>query len=86
MSYCLSRNECLTAGRRYDAIFVIAGHSDRSVDAAFMRTFANALERLTAGRRKVATIHVGVDEDADMKSRLTGVPLDEYILKVDLYQ
>jgi hypothetical protein len=44
------------------------------------------LEKLVAGRRKVATIHAGVDKDAGLKSRLTGVPLDEYILAVEFYQ
>jgi hypothetical protein len=41
---------------------------------------------LTAGRRKVATIHAGLDEDADIKSALTGVPLDKNILTVDAYK
>jgi hypothetical protein len=86
VSYFLDGDGCLASGRRYDSTFVIAGHSDRSADTAFMRTFDSALERLTAGRRKVATIHVGVDEDANIKSRLTGIPLDKYILTVDHYQ
>jgi hypothetical protein len=86
VSYFLSSGGCLASGRRYDSIFVIAGHSDKSADAAFMGTFDTALQRLIAGRRKVATIHAGVDEDAGMKSRLTGIPLDKHILTVDLYQ
>jgi hypothetical protein len=41
---------------------------------------------MTRGREKVAEIHVGRDEDAMLKTRLTGVPLDEFILTVDLYR
>lgn len=86
VSYFLSDDECLTSGRGYDSIIVIAGYSERSADTTFMRRFDSALERLMAGRKKVATIHVGVDEDATMKSWLTGVLLDKNILTVDLYQ
>ena len=42
--------------------------------------------RITAGRSKVATMGAGVDEDAALKSRLTGVRLDKTILTVDYYQ
>jgi hypothetical protein len=77
---------CLGSGRRYDSIFVITGHSDKSADAAFMQMFHSAVETLIAGRQKMATMHAGVDEDADMKSFLTGVPLDKYILTVDFYK
>jgi hypothetical protein len=86
ISYFFDVAVCLTTERRYDSIFVIVGHSDRSTDADFMRKFKGTLDTVTAGRRKVATIHFGVDEDAEIKSRLTGVPLDKYILTVDLYQ
>jgi hypothetical protein len=86
VSYFLSQGECFASGRGYDSIFLIIGHSDKSADTAFMLTFNTALERLIAGRRKVTTIHVGVDEDATMKSWLTGVPLEKYILAVDLYR
>ena len=51
-----------------------------------MREFDRALDNVTTGRRKVATIHAGVDQDAEIKSWLTGVPLDKYIVTVDLYQ
>lgn len=86
VSYFLNERECLAAPPRYDSIFVIVGHSDRSADAAFMRKFDGAVSELTAGRRKAATIHAGVDADADLKSRLTGVVLDSHILTVDLYR
>jgi hypothetical protein len=86
VSYFLTGVECLVSGCRYDSILVIAGHNNTSEDAAFGRTFDSALEKLVAGRRKVATIHAGLDEDARLKSRLTGTPLDKYILTVDHYQ
>jgi hypothetical protein len=44
------------------------------------------LNDVIAGKRKVATIHAGLDEDAEIKSQLVGVPLDKFILTVDLYQ
>jgi hypothetical protein len=86
VSYFLTGDGCLGAGRHYDSIFVIAGHNNTSENAAFGRSFDSDLEKLVAGRRKVATIHAGVDKDAGLKSRLTGVPLDEYILAVEFYQ
>ena len=86
VSYFLTGSECLATGRRYDSIFVIAGHNNTSDNIAFGQKFASGLDKLAAGRHKVATIHVGVDEDAGLKSRLTGVALDKYILAVDLYR
>lgn len=86
VSYFFDVDDCLATERHYDSIFVIVGHSDRSASADLMRKFNSALDTTTAGRRKAATVHFGVDEDAEIKSRLTGVPLDKYILTVDLYQ
>ena len=51
-----------------------------------MRRFNSLLAGITAGRSKVATIGAGRDEDAALKSRLTGVPLDRNILTVDYYR
>lgn len=86
VSFFLNARECLSAERRYDSIFIIAGHSDKSENDGVMRSFANARDKATAGRKKLATLHAGVDEDAELKSRLTGVPLDKIILTVDLYR
>jgi hypothetical protein len=86
VSYLLDPVDCLATERRYDSIFVITGHSDKDNNFAFMREFDSTLGKVTAGRQKAATIHAGVDEDAEMKSWLTGVPLDKHILSVDLYQ
>jgi hypothetical protein len=41
---------------------------------------------VTAGRSKLASTPIGRDEDAALKSRLTGVPLDANILTVDYYR
>ena len=65
---------------------MIAGHSNKSRSTGVMSRFADGVAKATAGRRKVATIHVGVDNDAALKTRLTGVPLDTFILTVDLYR
>lgn len=70
--------------QRYNSIFVIVGHSDKSAIA--MKRFNAAMDAATDGRQKTATIHIGVDKDAALKSRLTGVALDEYILTVELYR
>jgi hypothetical protein len=86
VGYFFRAKACLAAAQRYDSVFVIAGYSDKSAHAAAMDAFKSMVDSATAGRRKVATIHVGVDEDAGLKSRLTGVPLDKYLLAVDLYR
>ena len=84
ISFSFSGDECSIATQHYDSIFVIVGHSDRSAIAK--KRFKAAMDAATDGREKTATIHVGVDQDAALKSRLTGVALDEYILTVDLYR
>lgn len=83
--YFLSAARCLDAGR-YDTVFVVLGHSDKSANEAAMRKFADLLASVTAGRHKVATLGAGLDEDAALKSRLTGVPLGRDILTIDYYQ
>jgi len=50
------------------------------------RRFKTFLADITSGRSKVATLRAGRDEDAVLKTRLTGVHLDEAILTVDYYQ
>ena len=85
ISYFLA-DSCVNTERRYDSIFIISGHSNESADLAVMTRFASVLATVTAGRQKVATIHFGEDKDAALKSRLTGVALESYILSVDLYR
>ncbi len=84
--YFFDVQQCTKSGRHYDTVFVISGHNDRSEDAAAMQDFRNFLTPIIAGRSKIATIGVGRDEDAALKSRLTGIPLDEAILTVDFYR
>ena len=51
-----------------------------------LSTIDTAVQGVLAGRTKTAEIHVGRDADAALKTRLTGVPLDDFILKVELYR
>lgn len=75
---------CLAPEQRFDTIFVVSGYNGE--DEARMRQFKSFLADITAGRSKVATMRAGRDEDAALKTRLTGVQLDEAILTVDYYQ
>jgi hypothetical protein len=77
---------CLQSGRRYDWIFMIFGHNDRSNSSALMDNFQTLVGEVTAGRTKRASMPVGHDADAALKTRLTGVPLDPAILTVDFYR
>jgi len=38
------------------------------------------------GRSKLASVPIGRDDDAALKTRLTGVPLEENILTLDYYR
>lgn len=84
--YFFEAKRCLDAGRHYDAIFIVFGHSDQSPDEAFITKFKELIATVTAGRSKVATLPARRDEDAMLKSRLSGVPLDTTILTVDYYR
>ena len=84
--YFLQARACLDGGQHYDSIFVVHGHSDKSGNAALMRHFAAISDAATAGRHKMATLFAGRDEDAALKSRLTGVALDKTLLTVDFYR
>jgi len=84
--YFMAARACLAGGRRYDSIFVISGHSNRSEHAVTMANFQSLVAEATAGRTKVTSFGAGLDEDTALKSRLSGVPLDRYILTVDYYR
>lgn len=86
VAYFLSVEHCLNSGRRFDSIFVISGHSDKSANVAAMRRFNSLVSDATAGRSKAATLHAGLDEDAALKSHLSGTPLEKYILRIDYYR
>ena len=85
-SYFLLRGACFGADRTYDSIVVISGHNSESSNEAAMRRFAIETGRLTVGKNKAATLHASLDEDADLKSRLTHTPLSRAILTVDIYR
>lgn len=76
---------CLRPDLHYDSIFIVSGYGVRSRNAAFMQRFNEFLAEVTAGRRKAASLGAGIDDDAALKSRLTGVALDRTILTVDYY-
>jgi hypothetical protein len=84
--YFLEVERCLESGDHYDSIFVVFGHSDKSADELGMTKFKRLIANITAGRSKTATLPAGRDEDALLKSQLTGVPLERDILTVDCYQ
>ena len=84
--YFFDVRRCLQSGRRYDSIFVVFGHNDRSDDDALMDRFRTLVGDLTADRIKRASMPAGHDADAALKTRLTGVPLDPVILTVDFYR
>jgi len=84
--YFLSAKSCLVSGRHYDSIFVISGHSDKSANETTMRNFSNLVAEVTDGRSKLATFGAGLDQDAALKTGLTGVVLDKNILTVDYYR
>jgi hypothetical protein len=84
--YYFEVTRCLDAGRRYDSIFVVSGHSDKSADATVSKQFSELIAQAIAGRSKAASLSAGRDEDAPLKTRLTGVPLEKTILTVDYYR
>jgi hypothetical protein len=77
--YFFDVRRCLQSGRRYDSIFVIFGHNDRSNSITMMDNFQTfVVER--------ASMPAGHDADAALKTRLTGVPLEPAILTIDFYR
>jgi hypothetical protein len=84
--YFLDARRCLASGRRYDSIFVIWGHHDRSTDPELKAQFNGLVAATTTGRNKLASVPIGRDDDAALKSRLTGVPLEQNILTLDYYR
>jgi hypothetical protein len=84
IAFLFRMRHCLAPEQRFDSIFVISGHTGE--DEAVMRQFTHFLADITVGRSKVATLRAGRDGDAALKTRLTGIHLDEAILTVDYYQ
>jgi len=77
---------CLAGGRTYDSLVIVRGYNDKSGNAAVLRRVDARVGELTAGRRKLASFAAGRDEDAALKSWLTGIALDPVILTVDVYR
>jgi len=84
IAFLFRMRHCLAPEQRFDSIFVISGHTGE--DEAVMRQFTHFLADITAGRSKVATLRAGRDGDAALKTRLTGIHLDDAILTLDYYQ
>ena len=84
--YFFEVRRCLEPGRRYETVFVVFGHNYKSADEPLMANFKELIADITAGRSKTATLSAGRDEDAFLKSWLTGVPLEKAILTVDCYR
>ncbi len=86
LSYFLDAPACLGDARRYQSIFVVSGHSSRSDRAPDMLRYSSDVARVIGNRQPIAEARFGRDADAMLKTRLTGVPLDEFILTVSLYR
>jgi hypothetical protein len=85
-TYFMQDRACFSPEHRYESVFIVLGHSNRSRNDRFMHALAAKIAELTASRRSIARMHVGLDRDAALKTRLTGVPLDEFILSVELFR
>ncbi len=86
VSRFLENRECFAPERHYDTVFSILGHSNLSTDRSVMQKLQTALAAATAGKQKIAEMSAGLDNDAAIKSRLTGVPLERAILSVAVYR
>jgi hypothetical protein len=86
ISLFLQNRDCFAPGRHYDTIFSILGHSNLSANRSVMQNLRLALAAATAGKQRVAEMNAGLDNEAAIKSRLTGVPLDREILSIDVYR
>ena len=84
--YFFAVSRCLVSGHRYNSIFIIFGHNANSGDERVMTEFKELIADITAGRSKAATLPAGRDQDAPLKSWLTGIPLEKDILTVDYYR
>jgi hypothetical protein len=86
VSYFFDQRACFDPARSYGSVLILSGYSNRSANQPAMQRFAARVAEMTAGREKIAELRVGHDEDAALKTWLTGVPLDRFILTVDLYR
>jgi hypothetical protein len=85
ISYFVDNRDCFTDHRGYDSIIVVSGQSNRSRNVNYIRRVEATIASVTEGKRAIAKMHAGLDEDAALKTWLTHVPLDKFILEVTLY-
>lgn len=86
VEFFLAAERCLDPAQQYETVVTVTGHSDKSANAAVMQRFDRLVERATSGRQKSAALAIGRDGDAALKSRLTGVALDDWLLHIALYR
>jgi hypothetical protein len=77
---------CLGQALPSGSLFVVSGYGNHAANRRQMKRFTARVAELAAGRTKIAELRAGHDEDAALKTRLTGVPLDEFILTIELYR
>lgn len=78
--------ESCAAPSTYATVFEIIAHNNRSHHPAHMVRIAALSSAVTTGRRKVATFNAGRDDDAALKTRLSGVPLDRHLMTIEIYR
>jgi len=82
----VKNRQCFDSAQQYNTVFTVVGHSNLSGVPEVMHDFDSAIATITAGKQKVADLNSGLDEDAALKSKLTGVPLRKYLLSIGLYR
>jgi len=85
VSYFFGNPACFADTGGYGTIVIVSGHHSGAANVAAEHRAARAAA-LVADRRKVATVPVGYDADAALKTRLTGTPLTAALLTVDIYR
>lgn len=84
-SYFADHIACFAPERSYETVILLRGHSSRGEAAAAFGRTADRLSRVLAGKSKVGDAGFGIDEDAKLKTWLSGVPLDRTILRAEVY-
>jgi len=85
VSYFFGNPVCFADTGGYGTIVIVGGHQARAANVTVGHR-TGRIAALVAGRRKVATVPVGHDADAALKSRLTGTPLTAALLTLDIYR
>ncbi len=85
-SYFLYNQACFADPQHYRSIFIVRAYGDRSQSVRLMQRFVARVAEITRSRDRVAGVRAGHDTDSQLKTKLTGVPHDQFILTVDLYR